>query len=462
MTDTWDSALPVTENMRRMAEAHRAQYIQPIQQNVRPFRLTKKQVEANRLMGRARHLLLRGGSRSGKTFIVCRANVVRACKASESSHAILRLHFNHLKHTVIYDTMPKVMRLCFPQLPPYEDMLNKSDWFLELPNGSRILFGGLDDKERTEKVLGQEHSTITLDECSQISYASRNKLVTRLAQNSGLDLRAFYMLNPTNTAHWTYKMFIEKVEPLSGKTLGSPDNYRTILMNPEDNRENLPLGYIDEELAALPAKDRKRFKEGEYAAAVQGALWTLDLIEKSRVAVDQLPEMQRITVNIDPSGCSGPEATRSDEVGLTVTGLGKDKRGYLLEDRSGRHSPERWGQIAVQMYQDWKADTIIGEINFGGDMVRAVVHAANPNVPFKMVTASRGKTQRAEPVSSLYAQGKISHLEELPELEGQLCEFSTAGYQGETSPDRADSAIWGFTELMIVAGTKYDKSGQWM
>lgn len=121
------------------------------------FSLTAKQAEANEVLAsNATHVMLFGGSRSGKTFVIVRAICMRAIKAPRSRHAILRFRFNAVKQSVLFDTFPKVMELCFPGVP-YE--VNKSDWFVQFSNGSEIWFGGLDDKERTEKILGQEHSS---------------------------------------------------------------------------------------------------------------------------------------------------------------------------------------------------------------------------------------------------------------------------------------------------------------
>lgn len=412
---------------------------------------------ADLLAGTATHVLLRGGARSGKSFEATRTTAVRGLLAPGSSHVILRQKFNHLKPSIILDTMPKVLKLCYPELPFYDSMLNKTDWLLELPNKSRIWFGGLDDKERTEKILGQEHATIQMEEVSQISYASRNKAVTRLAQNCGLKLLAMYTMNPPKISHWTYRMFIKKQEPDSGTPLARPDNYVTIKMNPADN-PHLAAQYLAE-LDDLTAKDRKRFRDGDFLPQVDGALWTLEDrveadgkrvpgIDSLRVAKGQLPSMRRITINIDPSGCSGEEDVRSDEIGLTATGLGVNNHGYLLEDASGHYSPEQWARKAVEMFDRHEADCVIGEKNYGGDMVRATVHAHRSHVPFKLVTATRGKVVRAEPISALYDKGVVHHVGTFVDLEDQLCEFSTAGYGGDTSPDRADSMIWGFTELM--------------
>lgn len=424
------------------------------------YHLTPKQEDAQRLIGsRAQHILLRGGARSGKTFIFCRAVIVRAIKAPASTHAVLRLRFNHLKDSIIYDTMPKVARLCFPELPSWQKMTNKSDWITTLPNGSKILYGGLDDKDRTEKILGQEHSTLYFNECSQIGYGARNKGITRLAQNSGLKLKAYYDCNPPTVGHWTYRMFEKKLEPLSGALLTDPDNYVTMMMNPADNLANLPPEYIAT-LESLPEKDKLRFLMGQYLAQVDGALWTMDTLDKRRltpIVNDEhrdavISRMRRICVAVDPSGCQGPEDVRSDEVGITVTGTDYEGQGYVLADLSGRYGPEQWGRLVVGAYDAWQADTIVAETNYGGAMVVSNIRSAcvdRAMVPVEIVTASRGKFQRAQPVAALYTQGKVTHVGAFPDLEDQMCNFAAAGYQGPRSPDRADSVIWGLTHLMI-------------
>ena len=168
------------------------------------FKLTEKQEEAQEVLaGNATHGMLFGGSRSGKTFLLVRNVVLRAMKAPRSRHCILRFRFNHIKASIILDTFPKVMEICFPGVT---FNLSKTDWFVGLPNGSEIWFGGLDDKERTEKILGQEYSTIYFNECSQIPQNSHDIAMTRLAQlaettpGKYLIPRAFYDMNSYNTS----------------------------------------------------------------------------------------------------------------------------------------------------------------------------------------------------------------------------------------------------------------------
>lgn len=411
------------------------------------MQLTAKQQEANRLLGSAAtHTMLYGGSRSGKTFLAIRAIVTRAL-AHESRHAVLRYRFNHLKGSVILDTLPKMMGLCFPGVGEHCH-LDKSDWFYKLPNGSEVWFGGLDDKDRTEKILGQEYATMFFNECSQIPWASRNMAITRLAQKTPLRLKAFYDCNPPSEAHWTARVFVGKEDPDTRKKFAEPDRFASIVMNPTDNLENLPADYL-KELDALPPRMRARFLLGQFQSQVDNALWTLESLDKHRLD-GQLPDLQRIIIAVDPSGCSGPEDERSDEVGIVVAGLGVDGRGYILEDLSGRFAPggqAGWGNIVATAFDRHDADCVVAETNYGGAMVQEVMKAARPKTPFREVKASRGKAVRAEPVALLFDQGKAMLAGTFPKLEDQLCSFTTAGYMGDRSPDRADAMVWALSEV---------------
>jgi predicted phage terminase large subunit-like protein len=425
------------------------------------FKLNPKQEIANRLLGSpAHHVMLYGGSRSGKTFLIVRAIVVRAL-AKKSRHAILRYRFNHLKASVVYDTLPKVMDLCFPGVDDHCN-LDKSDWFYTLPNGSEIWFGGLDDKERTEKILGQEYASIFLNECSQIPWASRNMAMTRLAQNTELRLKAYYDCNPPSEVHWTCRVFINKLDPETRVALRNPDNYAAMQLNPGDNRDNLSEDYLAE-LAALPDRMRRRFLLGQFSTSDENALWTFDLLDKQRVVEGEIPNLQRIVVAVDPSGCSGPEDTRSDEVGIVVVGLATDGCAYVLEDLSGRLGPAAWGQAVVAAFDRHNADAVVAESNYGGAMVGEVIRSAQGErarrIPFREVKATRGKVVRAEPIAALYEQGKVKHAGYFEALEDQLCGMTLAGYVGSKSPDRADALIWGVSELFPAITAR--KEGPW-
>lgn len=392
--------------------------------------------------------MLVGGARSGKTFFIVRAIVIRALRAPGSRHVIFRLRFNACKASIWLDTFQKVMRLCFSdvKVDPH-----KQEGYVTFPNGSEIWFAGLDDKERVEKILGMEFATIYFGECSQIPYSTVLTALTRLAQKCPeIQNRAYFDLNPTTTKHWTHALFIEHMDPVSRMPLPKhiAKQYGWMRMNPVDNKDNIDPDFI-EALESMPERVRKRFLEGSYVAEIDGALWTPETLERQRIeSSEAIPEMRRIVISVDPSGASGKEDERSDEVGITVCGE-KDNKGYLLADLSGRYGPERWASIVAQAFRTYDADKVIGEINYGGDMVRAVIQGKDKNIPFDKITATRGKVVRAEPIAALYEQGKIYHCGRFQELEDQYLNFSVQGYLGERSPDRADSAIWGFHYLLL-------------
>jgi len=419
------------------------------------FSLTPKQQEAQRLLGGSHtHTMLLGGSRSGKTFLLCRAIAVRMAKAPGSRHTIGRFHLAHAKASIWRDTWPKMMSVCFPELNGKCE-IDKSDLIYRFPNKSEMWLAGFDDKDRVEKVLGNEYATIFFNECSQITFATRELLLTRLAQKVNtvygepLKLRAWYDENPPTSVHWTHRLFIEKKRPEPPyNPLPDPQNYAWMRINPADNADNLPSDYIDA-LQNLSPRQKQRFWAGEFGSANENALWTYDVIERNRRT--SKPDLQRIVVAIDPSGTSGPEDERSDYVGIVVAGIGIDGESYVLEDLTVKAAPHVWGRVAVTAYQRHAADAIVGESNFGGAMVEHVVKTSASSLgidaPYLQVTASRGKVVRAEPVSALYEQNKVHHVGVFSELEDQLCAFTTAGYMGDRSPDRGDALVWALTEL---------------
>lgn len=395
----------------------------------------------------AMHVALGGGSRSGKTFLFLRGIMYRALKSPGSRHAALRFRGNSIERAIVLDTLPKMMGLCFPGL--YDHChYNGKHQYLTLPNKSEIWFSGLDDKERVEKILGNEYATLFFNECSQIPYQSVTMTLSRLAQKTeNLKLKAYYDFNPPGKVHWTYRQFVEKKDPNTKQSLRNPEQYAFYLINPYDNKENIAPEYLAL-LESMPERERNRFLLGRFADASEGQLWSDELIANTRVINSaDFPQFARIVVAVDPSGCSGPDDKRSDEIGITVCALGTNGHGYLIEDLSGRYGPAEWGKIVVDAYRRHKADRIVGEANYGGAMVEHVVRSVDADVPYQDANATRGKIVRAEPIAALYEQGKIHHLGFFPELEDQLCGFTPAGYTGLRSPDRADSLVWGFTVL---------------
>lgn len=188
--------------------------------------------------------------------------------------------------------------------------------------------------------------------------------------------------------------------------------------------------------------------DGEVLDDMPGALWNRDMLDGNRKPVAP-EELDRIIVAVDPAVTSGEDA---DETGIVAVGVARDvdgtQRGYVLADRSMRGSPDEWAKAAVRLYHEFDADRIVAEKNQGGEMVEAVLRAKDRNVPVTLVTATRGKHVRAEPIAALYEQGRIHHVGRFNLLEDQMCLFTTDGerHPGD-SPDRVDALVWGFTSL---------------
>lgn len=187
--------------------------------------------------------------------------------------------------------------------------------------------------------------------------------------------------------------------------------------------------------------------EGLILDDMPGAMWNTRVLEDARRP--EAPELERIVVAVDPAVTSGEEA---DETGIVAVGLARDpdgnQRGYVLADRSMRGTPEEWARAAVGLYHEFDADRIVAEKNQGGEMVSAVLKTVDRNVPITLVTATRGKIVRAEPISALYEQGRVHHVGRFDKLEEQMCMFTRdVDRSPGKSPDRVDALVWGLTDL---------------
>jgi phage terminase large subunit-like protein len=413
----------------------------------------------------ARHLLARGGARSGKTVVICEIVDIRALAANESRHAVLRYRANALNSLIgPTGTFFWVLQQAFEPEIWARSRMYESDGILILPNKSEVWFGGLDDPKRVDKILGTEFASMYFNESSQMPYGSVTTALTRLSQvvkveATGQQLRqkAYFDANPPPESHWLKRLFEDKRDPLSMRPVANPSAYHSMLMNPEGNRDNLDPAYL-ESLRNLPERQRKRFYLGLYGDAGEAALWTSETIDSMRIlnaSADALPKWVRIVVSVDPSGADNVEDATSDEIGIVVAALGQNGVAYVLEDLTIKGSPAQWGAVAAHAYHRHMANTVVGEANFGGAMVRHVVHTAvddegqaiGATIPYKEVVASKGKHIRAEPISALTEAGKVKLLGRFQQLEDEMVGMTTAGYTGSKSPNRLDAFVWAITEL---------------
>lgn len=302
---------------------------------------------------------------------------------------------------------------------------NRSLGELVLVNGSRYKLFSADEPER---LRGPQHHMAWADEVAAWRYPEAwDQLMF------GLRLGKRPRVVATTTP---------KPSPLIKSLLAAPGTTVT-RGSTFDNAANL----------SAPALQRLREKyEGtrlgrqelhaEVLSDLPGALWTQATLDTYRMRTR--PAMGRIVVAVDPAVTNTED---SDEHGIIVAGLTDDRRGAVLEDGSLRGTPRDWARRAVSLYRKHAADGIVVEVNQGGDMVAHTLRAEDPNVNIIEVRASRGKHVRAEPVSSLYEQGRAFHVGLFPELELQMTQMTTEGYRGEGSPDRVDALVWAMSAL---------------
>jgi len=216
--------------------------------------------------------------------------------------------------------------------------------------------------------------------------------------------------------------------------------------NTYENRDNLAPAFFEQIVSQYEGTRLGRQEiNAEILDDMPGALWTRDMLDKCRVV--QTPQLTRIVIAVDPETTA---TETSAETGIGAAGLGIDKHGYVLEDKTIKGSPLTWAKQAVSLYHILRADRIIYEANQGGDMVAHTLHSVDPTVPLKAVHASKNKQARAEPIVAFYEQNRAHHVGMFQDLEDQQCNW--VPNTGQPSPDRIDWCVWALTELMLGGG----------
>jgi len=223
-----------------------------------------------------------------------------------------------------------------------------------------------------------------------------------------------------------------------------------------DNSANLADTYLT---AVKEQYEGTRLGRQELYAEVleeaQGALWTTAMLDDASIKHEDVPDLARIVVALDPAVTSNAE---SDMTGIVVAGIDINGIAYVLGDYTDRLSPQGWATKAIQLYHHYQADRIVAEVNQGGDMVKTTIHGEDDTVSYKAVRASRGKYARAEPISALYERGLVKHVSNPPdgaslnELETQMRTWEPLGRIG--SPDRLDAMVWAITDLSLNGYSK--------
>ena len=293
-----------------------------------------------------------------------------------------------------------ILNICPPnERPTYRAAYRRLEW----PNGARTLIFTADEPER---LRGKQHMRLWADELAAWRYPEAWDQAM-FGLRLGDDPRAVVTTTPKPTE--VVRRLVS--DPTTHVTRGST----------YDNRGNLAPAFFEQ---IIRRYEGTRIGRQELLAEilddVEGALWTRKMIDDHRVK--DHPDLVRVGIGVDPSG---GDSDGHDEQGIVVVGWGVDGEGYVLGDRSCKLSPDGWGRRVVAAYQEFSADMVYVEKNFGGDMAIATINTAatamGAFLPVTAVTASRGKAVRAEPVAALYEQGRMHHVGTFNELEDQLC-----------------------------------------
>jgi phage terminase large subunit-like protein len=312
--------------------------------------------------------------------------------------------------------------------PQYEPSKRRLTW----PNGA---IATLYNAVEPDQLRGPQHEAAWCDELAKWQYAQDTWDQLQFGLRLGDNPQTCITTTPRPIL--LLKNIIK--EPGTVITRGSTLN----------NAANLAAKFLDRIVRKYQGTRLGRQElDAEILEDLEGALWRRSVIDEYRRKLHQIPELQRIVVAIDPATSSEDE---SNETGIIVAGLGADGDGYVLDDVSGIYAPLDWAREAISLYRARQADRVVAEANNGGDMIENTLRMVDRKVSYGRVWASKGKFIRAEPVSSLYEQGRVHHVGTFTKLEDQMCSF-TADFDRKAmgySPDRMDALVWAMTELMV-------------
>lgn len=310
----------------------------------------------------------------------------------------------------------------------------RPEWFpsrrrLEWPNGVIAHAFSSDDPEA---LRGPQFDAAWSDELAKWRYAERAWDMLQFALRLGERPRQVVTTTP-------------RPIPLVKQLLASPGTVVSRAATRE-NLANLAPGFLERVVGRYKGSRLGRQElDGELIEDRPDALWRREMFDAGRV--ERPPDLGRIVVAIDPPASSG---ARADACGIVVAGRAADGAAYVLQDASEQGlRPAQWASRAIELFHRFAADSLVAEVNQGGEMVTQVLREVDATIPVLAVRATRGKWIRAEPVAALYEQGRVRHVGALPKLEDEMCDFGVEGRAKGRSPDRVDALVWALTALML-------------
>jgi predicted phage terminase large subunit-like protein len=364
-----------------------------------------------------------------------------SAKSYEAAEFALRLTFE-VGHVILYSryTLTSAETSIIPEFTQKIDKLNlhasfdvKKDEIVNVFTKSRIIFKGVKTSSGNQTANLKSLTGVTTwiyDEFEEHpDFDSFDKVVLSVRQVH-VQNRIILISNALHKKSWQHLYFFKERR----------EDTTYIETTYLDNIKNLSKDFIDtaeETKVKKPSKYLKDFIGIDYDNE-DGALWKWEHIQR----ISEIPTLSKIVIAIDPAVTANPD---SDETGIIVVGsIGE--HGYILEDISGKYSPNEWANKSVAAYDRWKANYIVAEVNQGGDMVEAMIKNINRSIKVKQIHANKGKVLRAEPVVSLYESGRVFHVNGLYKLEDQMTTWDATK---DRSPDRIDAMVYGVSDLLV-------------
>lgn len=374
--------------------------------------------------------LMRSGRGGGKT----RAGsewILQRVREGYKNIALVGANSADVRDIMIELGESSIMKVARPEeRPTYEPSKRR----LTFPNGA-VAVAFSDDTP--DQLRGPQHDTAWVDELAKFKNPQQTWDNLMMGLRLGKKPQVFVTTTP-------------RPIPLLKKIIADPHTI-DVRFSTYANADNLSSQFL-ERIKTMYEGTRlgRQELDGEILDDNPGALWQRSVIENMRVST--APSMYRIVVGVDPAVSSGEGA---DETGIIAAGATTAGEYYVLADNSLKGTPNAWAWAVSKTFHATKADRVIGETNNGGELIEANLRTVDRQISYRAVHASRGKVIRAEPIASLYEQGKVHHVGTFPQLEDQMCEWTP----GDPSPDRMDALVWALTELSGRGGGRGFASG---
>lgn len=287
-----------------------------------------------------------------------------------------------------------------------------------------------------DQLRGPQHDVVWCDEIAKWKNLDDTWANIEFGLRLGKQPIAIITTTPKARVRLLHK-FIEEADTSSNVVITGGAMY--------ENLENLPTRTV-ESLRDKYQGTRlgKQELEGVFLTELDGALWSMKLLEECYVRPSEVPPFKRVIIAVDPPISSDEGA---DEAGIIATAQGIDDYFYVLGDHTFVASPAQWAAKTITLLDYYEADLIVAEKNQGGEMVEHTLRSVDGGkyAPIKLIHASKGKYVRAEPIAALYEQRKVKHLPNLLNLEQELCMIEPGRLK--KSPNRADALVYALTEL---------------